>query len=220
MAWDILDATDQAEILALFPDQAHVVDSGTDKARPDFKSLMNDDTFRHDCATYTEHVAEGRFDPEWLAAAWAAHEQRKTGEFDDHLVAKFENDWQTDLPEDFRPRRSGPIAEGAKDPSTQKGDAVGGASQGATASMPDEDSSHEYEKKTKDAKTGLNGNNELEKVNNELAEPRDAAHGGHDMVIDELQTEEKQRPASPKTAFFLNHNKMDVDCSNSEDELA
>lgn len=106
LAWDVLGADDKTEILALFPDQAHILaadDSGD--ARPDFGSLMNDDTFRHDCSVYTENVAEGRFDPEWLACAWAAHERRKAGDFDEHLVAKFENDWQTELPDEMKPKR-------------------------------------------------------------------------------------------------------------------
>src|SRR6478609_890907 len=105
MAWDVLDANDRAEILGLFPDQEHIIATETDGHRPNFQTLLNDDSFRHDCATYTENVAEGRHDPEWLAQAWAAHERRKTGEFDDYLAKKFEDDWEVKLPEELKPRR-------------------------------------------------------------------------------------------------------------------
>ncbi|KAK7421342.1 hypothetical protein QQX98_002236 [Neonectria punicea] len=97
MAWDVLDKDDKAEILALFPDDQHVLGAGTDDACPDFASLMNDDSFRHDCAAYTENIAQGRHDPEWLASAWAAHERRRAGDFDEHLENKFKDDWEVEL---------------------------------------------------------------------------------------------------------------------------
>jgi hypothetical protein len=68
-------------------------------------SLMNDDNFRHDCARYTEHISEGRHDPEWLVEAWAAHERRRVGDFDDYLAQKFEEDWDVKLPEHLNPKR-------------------------------------------------------------------------------------------------------------------
>lgn len=89
----------------MFPDGEHVLEPGTGDARPDFLSLKNDDTFRHDCAAYTENLAEGRYDPEWLQCAWSAHERRKMGDFDEHLATKFEEDWQVALPDDFKPKR-------------------------------------------------------------------------------------------------------------------
>jgi hypothetical protein len=89
----------------LFPDGQHVLEPGTEHARPDFLSLKNDDTFRYDCAAYTENLAEGRFDQEWLQCAWSAHERRKMGDFDEHLLAGFEEDWQVSLPEDFKLKR-------------------------------------------------------------------------------------------------------------------
>ena len=105
MAWDVLDEKERAQILALFPNREHVIETESDGLRPDFQALLNDDSFRHDCATYTENVAEGRHDPEWLAQAWSAHERRKAGEFDDYLVKKFEEDWGVELPEELKPRR-------------------------------------------------------------------------------------------------------------------
>ena len=111
MAWTALDQDDKAEILALFPDKSHILDSGTEDARPNFASLMNDDSFRYDCAAYTENIAEGRHDPEWLASAWSAHERRKAGDFDKYLVDKLEEEWGVEIPEGMRIRRGLPEAE-------------------------------------------------------------------------------------------------------------
>ncbi|KAL7958931.1 Asx homology domain-containing protein [Trichoderma compactum] len=111
MAWTALDQDDKAEILALFPDKGHILDSGTEDARPNFASLMNDDSFRYDCAAYTENIAEGRHDPEWLASAWSAHERRKAGDFDKHLMDKLEQDWGVEIPEEMRIRRDLPETE-------------------------------------------------------------------------------------------------------------
>ncbi|KAM0434085.1 hypothetical protein ACHAPT_004030 [Fusarium lateritium] len=104
MAWEVLDQEEKAEILALFPDSQHILGSG-EEACPDFASLMNDDSFRYDCAAYTEHIAQGRHDPEWLSQAWAAHERRKAGDYDEYLDNKFTNDWEVELPLELKTRR-------------------------------------------------------------------------------------------------------------------
>ncbi|KAF4984236.1 hypothetical protein FZEAL_524 [Fusarium zealandicum] len=107
MAWDILDLEEKQEILALFPDTQHILSSDTDDARPDFSSLMNDDSFRYDCAAYTDNIAQGRHDPDWLASAWGAHERRKGGDFDEYLDNKFRDEWDVELPSELKtvPRR-------------------------------------------------------------------------------------------------------------------
>ncbi|RDA91606.1 hypothetical protein CP533_4639 [Ophiocordyceps camponoti-saundersi (nom. inval.)] len=92
IAWTALDATDRAEILALFPDRQHIIECGPE-SRPNFATLMNDDSFRYDCAAYTTNLAAGRHDEEWLADAWAAHERRKAGDFDAYLDSKFADEW-------------------------------------------------------------------------------------------------------------------------------
>lgn len=106
MAWDALEKEERAEILALFPDSQHIVGTGSEDACPDFASLMNDDSFRYDCAAYTENIAQGRHDPEWLAQAWAAHERRKMGDFDEYLDNKFKDDWNVELPPELKTKRS------------------------------------------------------------------------------------------------------------------
>lgn len=98
MAWDVLDEEEKAEILALFPDNQHILQAGTPNSRPDFASLRNDDSFRYDCAAFTENLSQGRHDPEWLESAWCAHERRKMGDFDDYLETKFKDDWDVELP--------------------------------------------------------------------------------------------------------------------------
>lgn len=98
IAWSCLDAEEQKEILALCPDPRHIVTEADGAARPNMESLMNDDSFRYDCAAYTENLVQGRHDPEWLAQAWAAHERRKAGDFKDFLRTKFEKDWEVEIP--------------------------------------------------------------------------------------------------------------------------
>lgn len=105
MAWDVLDPNTQAEILALFPSQHMVLDAGTENARPDIAAMMNDDTFRGDCASYTENIKQGRHEHDWLVSAYNAHQKRKLGDYDEFLLQKFYEDWEVDLPESFRPRR-------------------------------------------------------------------------------------------------------------------
>jgi hypothetical protein len=105
MAWDVLDANSQAEILALFPSQHMVLDAGTENARPHIAAMMNDDTFRGDCASYTENIKQGRHEHDWLVSAYNAHQKRKLGDYDEFLLQKFYEDWEVDLPESFRPRR-------------------------------------------------------------------------------------------------------------------
>lgn len=115
-AWDILTPAERAEIIALFPAGTRILDEGTENARPDLDALRNDNNFRHDCATYTDNIAQGKHDPEWLEQAWAARERRRMGDFDDYLVQKFEDEWSCELPEDFKPRRDAPApAEGVEE---------------------------------------------------------------------------------------------------------
>ncbi|KAH0445022.1 proline-rich early nodulin [Colletotrichum camelliae] len=112
-AWDILTPAERAEIIALFPAGTRILDEGTENARPDLDALRNDNNFRHDCATYTDNIAQGKHDPEWLEQAWAARERRRMGDFDDYLVQKFEDEWSCELPANFKPRRdAGAAAEG------------------------------------------------------------------------------------------------------------
>ncbi|KAJ6790044.1 hypothetical protein PWT90_05271 [Aphanocladium album] len=100
LAWSSLDAEEQKEILSLFPDPRHILTEEDGTSRPNMESLMNDDSFRYDCAAYTENLVQGRHDPDWLAQAWAAHERHKAGDFKDFLRNKFESDWEVKLPDD------------------------------------------------------------------------------------------------------------------------
>ncbi|KAK4042885.1 Asx homology domain-containing protein [Parachaetomium inaequale] len=97
-AWDILTPEERRDVLAKFPDETHVLDAGTQDARPNPVSLRNDDNFRHDCARYCENIELGRHDEEWLSQAWVAHEKHKRGDYDQFLREQFEEDWDTKLP--------------------------------------------------------------------------------------------------------------------------
>ncbi|OAA75844.1 hypothetical protein LEL_07832 [Akanthomyces lecanii RCEF 1005] len=140
LAWSSLDADDHAEILAHFPDQRHILTADDGAARPNMESLMNDDSFRYDCAAYTESLVQGRHDPEWLAQAWAAHERRKAGDFKDFLRAKFESDWEVTLP---------PEQEAEREKEEEKGET------GADHQDVEEESSQETE--TKEVVVDTNG---------------------------------------------------------------
>lgn len=61
-------------------------------------ALASDDSFRYDCARYTEAIENEQFSDEWLTEAWMAHERRKRGEFDEFLRGKLERDWGAVVP--------------------------------------------------------------------------------------------------------------------------
>ncbi|KHN95694.1 uncharacterized protein MAM_06535 [Metarhizium album ARSEF 1941] len=81
---------------------AHTLDADTGDARPNFETLMNDDSFRYDCAAYVDDLARGRHDAVWLEDAWRAHARRKAGEFDEWLSDKFVEDWGVDVADDSK----------------------------------------------------------------------------------------------------------------------
>ncbi|KID94190.1 hypothetical protein MAJ_09866, partial [Metarhizium majus ARSEF 297] len=102
LAWTSLSIQERREVLSLFPDMAHTLDADTDDARPNFETLMNDDSFRYDCAAYVDNLAMGRHDAVWLEDAWSAHNRRKAGEFDEWLRDKFVEDWAVEPPDDSK----------------------------------------------------------------------------------------------------------------------
>ena len=97
-AWDVLAPADRAAVLAVLPPGA-----GAGAQRPDAASLRNDDAFRNDCVRYADGLADGLHDPEWLLQAFAAHELRAAGEFDDFLRRRFEDNWELPLPLAMQP---------------------------------------------------------------------------------------------------------------------
>ncbi|KAB5563107.1 Asx homology domain-containing protein [Coniochaeta sp. 2T2.1] len=66
--------------------------------RPNLTYLRSDDSFRSDCARYTENIQEGRHGPDWLVESWVAHERRKRGDFREYLRQKVERDWEVKVP--------------------------------------------------------------------------------------------------------------------------
>ncbi|KAK1243848.1 hypothetical protein MKX08_001986 [Trichoderma sp. CBMAI-0020] len=124
LTWTALDQDEKTEILSLFPDKGHILDAGTEDARPNFASLMNDDSFRYDCAAYTDNIAQGRHDPEWLASAWSAHERRRAGDFDKYLIDKLEEDWGVEIPDEMKMRRTPTAIEADKGEISEVGDSM------------------------------------------------------------------------------------------------
>jgi hypothetical protein len=104
-AWECLNDTERQKVLSLWPDDNNILDAGTHDARPNAKSLMNDNNFHYDCARYLEDIQNGRHDEGWLEDGWAAHESRCAGEYDEYLNRKFENDWDVELPPKMKMRR-------------------------------------------------------------------------------------------------------------------
>lgn len=45
----------------------------------------------------------GMHDPAWLQDAWAAHEARAAGQFDEYYIRKLEVDWKTKIPDELKP---------------------------------------------------------------------------------------------------------------------
>ncbi|KAK7731756.1 hypothetical protein SLS53_008700 [Cytospora paraplurivora] len=114
-AWDLLEEDDKKEVLALFPDNKHILDAGTPNARPNVASLQNDDNFRHDTEEYVSNLYRGMHDPAWLQDAWAAHGSRAAGNFDHYYVRKLEADWKTTIPDEMKPEHLRPAPPADQD---------------------------------------------------------------------------------------------------------
>ncbi|KAF5684094.1 hypothetical protein FCIRC_4092 [Fusarium circinatum] len=192
MTWDILDKEEKAEILALFPDSQHILNPGTEDACPDFASLMNDDSFRYDCAAYTENIAQGRHDPEWLAHAWAAHERRKMGDFDAFLDNRFRDEWDVELPPELKTKRGpGAVSKEASD-----------------VTMEDTETVKNESDKKEDVDT-----------KNSTAEKRDDP--GIDFEVDELQRCDPAHEGPIAVAIAQRKSSMmEIDGDDTRDELA
>ncbi|CAM1508074.1 Fc.00g049220.m01.CDS01 [Cosmosporella sp. VM-42] len=206
MAWEALDEEDREEILALFPDDQHILSAGIQDARPDFVSLMNDDSFRHDCAAYVENIRQGRHDPEWLASAWAAHERRKIGDFDEFLENKFREEWEIDLPPEFKPVRARVALNEIEVKVSDEGE--GRPHQDAAESQQDVEASQQ-------------GSNEVRVGSEDAQMDEDDTQNGDDKSpmgngMDELQAAPDVEHEE-KTIHVKQTTKMDID---SEDELA
>lgn len=85
------------------PADKHILDANTPNARPNIGALVNNDTFRHDAEEYVSNISRGMHDPHWLKDAWAAHQRRTVGDFDEFYIRKIEVDWSADIPDEHRP---------------------------------------------------------------------------------------------------------------------
>lgn len=139
-AWDCLTAEDKAEIIALFPDQKHILDANTPNARPNLESLKNDDNFRHDAEQYVTNLAKGMHDPVWLKDAWTAHHRRAAGDFDAFYIRKLEVDWNVTIPDEFKPAhlRNNQHGESSSAGQSPNGEGASGEGIGNDAAAPAE----------------------------------------------------------------------------------
>lgn len=85
------------------PSETHILNANTPNARPNIGALVNNDTFRHDAEQYVSNISRGMHDPGWLKDAWAAHQRRTVGDFDEFYIRKIEVDWSADIPDEHRP---------------------------------------------------------------------------------------------------------------------
>lgn len=124
----------------MFPDTRHILNPNTPEARPNVMSLQNDDNFRHDTEEYVANLKAGIHDPAWLQDAWAAHEARAAGQFDEYYIRKLEVVWNTTIPNEMKPEhlRSVPPAvpkEGAEsEPQKDRSSSPGPLAEGTKAS--------------------------------------------------------------------------------------
>jgi hypothetical protein len=107
-------------------------------------SLQNDDNFRHDTEEYVSNLKAGMHDPGWLQDAWAAHEARAAGEFDEYYIRQLEVDWRSTIPDDMKPAhlRSVPPTEPKRDTESESQ-----AEQPSTADQPANDTGSSNEAK-------------------------------------------------------------------------
>ena len=246
MAWDALDWDDRAEILALLPEGTPTLQLSEDEQRrPDINALRNDDTFRHDCATYIGHLADGHFERDWLESAWVASQLRKMGEFDDYLIRKFEEDWAEEVPEDMKPRREvkmdevtgGPVEGGKpRDDAAMEQDAVDDghemksdadktgpeAAQSLEATQTDKSANiEELNAPRTPTKSEKESKLSSEMDNASISDLAGRSHGdGDKMVIDELQNDTTPKKKQRTPLVQRPNHKMEVGGEESADELA
>lgn len=244
MAWDILSGEEKAQILALFPDEEHIT-AGNDEAEACFnrETLLSDDSFRRDCAAYTRNIADGKHDPEWLQSAWSAHERRKMGDFDEFLVNEFENDWDVELPENFKPCRNS-TADATRSctaactaASASSEGSINGSKEGETDDQEvhartelDQATTKEEEMRSKTLGEIPNGSTNGSTPNDSTTKSSNTngsnTNGStktgsimHEEAIDELQAEEESREENEEPPV-KRQKKSSAKEAESEDELA
>jgi hypothetical protein len=150
--------------------------------------------------------------------AWSAHERRKMGDFDEYLVSKFEDDWEVDLPEDFKPRRGLPLQPG---PETKE-------SEGQSRQIADPRDSIGQPMETEEGKEHEEGQQVSKCRDQSLRagddhgqlQDKDVLQDVGDMADDELKTEENAPMTHKMSLSRRQSTKMDIDRAESEDELA
>lgn len=163
-AWDVLSDEDKKEILELFPDTRHILNPDTPEARPNVLSLQNDDNFRHDTEEYVSNLKAGMHDPVWLQDAWAAHEARAAGQFDEYYIRKLEVDWKTTIPDEMKPKHLRPVPP-TEPENTAESEPKAGHSSSADQLATGMDASDDAQEKTIQVSTSAEESTSPAKVN-------------------------------------------------------
>lgn len=186
-AWDVLGDEDKKELLALFPDTRHILNANTPDARPNVMSLQNDDNFRHDTEEYVSNLKAGMHDPTWLQDAWAAHEARAAGQFDEYYIRKLEVDWKTTIPDELKPEHLRPVPpeetkkKAESEPQTEHPSSSDGLARG-------EEAGEEAQARDIHVSVVANGSTSLDEVNGshvvvESNTEANGHNGGQDVVM-------------------------------------
>lgn len=150
--------------------------------------------------------------------AWSAHERRKMGDFDEYLVSKFEDDWEVNLPEEFKPRRGLPLQPGSEAKESEDQSRKIADPKDSIGQAMETDQGKEHEESQQVSKW----RDQSPRAGDDPGQPqdKDVLQDVGNMAGDELQTEGTS-PMMHKTPLSRRQSmKMDIDRAESEDELA
>ena len=148
--------------------------------------------------------------------AWSAHERRKMGDFDEYLVSKFEDDWEVNLPEEFKPRRGLPLQPGSEAKESEDQSRKIADPKDSIGQAMETDQGKEHEESQQVSKW----RDQSPRAGDDPGQPqdKDVLQDVGNMAGDELQTEGTS-PMMHKTPLSRRQS-MKMDRAESEDELA
>lgn len=148
-------------------------------------SLQNDDNFRHDTEEYVSNLKAGMHDPAWLQDAWAAHEARAAGQFDEYCIRKLEADWKTTIPNELKPEHlrsvlpEEPQKEAESEPQTEHPSSADGLTKG-------EEAAEEAQTECIHVSVVANGSTSLDKANGSEAVVESSTEANGDNGVQDV----------------------------------